>query len=250
MTDDFKYTGRRIAKYRKLRGLTLGQTAAAIGIHRSTLLRWERGDTEKLSMQALSAAAEALGTTVACLTGAEHSLESGACLILTGMPGSGKSTAGVILAKAMGMDFLDTDLLLSRRAVKAGKPGLLQEFIDREGIEAFLDFEQRILLSLKIKDTVTATGGSAVLSSSAMAHLKTLGPVIYLKVSVPELKRRLSNIASRGVVLLPGQTIEELYNIRKPLYEKYADAQIDCTGLTVEQTVDHIIRCVGDRGEI
>lgn len=139
-------------------------------------------------------------------------------VILIGMPSSGKSTLGVLLAKMLGYDFLDTDLLIQRRTGKK-----LQQLLDEDGREAFLAAEEETLLSVRARRTVIATGGSAVYSAAGMAHLKKEGKTVYLKLPFRLIRRRLSNLSTRGVVLAPGQTLEMLFRERCALYEKYAD---------------------------
>lgn len=139
-------------------------------------------------------------------------------VILIGMPSSGKSTLGVLLAKMLGYDFLDTDLVIQKRTGKR-----LQQILDEEGREAFLAAEEEALLSVRVRRTVIATGGSAVYSAAGMHHLKKDGVAVYLKVPFRLIRRRLSNLATRGVVLAPGQTLEMLFRERSALYEKYAD---------------------------
>jgi len=160
-------------------------------------------------------------------------------IVLTGMPGAGKSTAGVILAKTQGMTFIDTDIAIQEREGR-----LLQEIIDTEGPDRFLEIEQDTVLSLRCHDTVIATGGSVVLSSRAMKHLKRDGVVVYLKVSLEEIEQRLSNITTRGIVLHAGQDLPALYSGRAPLYEKYADITIDCSGRDAETVVTTIVNKV------
>lgn len=143
-------------------------------------------------------------------------------LILIGMPGAGKSTVGVVLAKTLAMDFLDCDLVICQ---KTGKT--LQEIIDREGQEAFLALEEDIVSHLTPSRTVIAPGGSVPMEERAMAHLKEIGTVIYLKVSLEELRRRLSNLETRGIAFAPGQTLADLYALRTPVYEKWADLTVE-----------------------
>jgi shikimate kinase len=157
-------------------------------------------------------------------------------IILIGMPGAGKSTVGVLLAKTLGMCFIDTDIVLQERAGR-----LLQEMIRTEGTSAFLITEEKMLLSIHCRNTVIATGGSAVFSHEAMEHLAAGGLVIYLKISYEEMVRRLRNITMRGIVLFEGQGLREMYDLRIPLYEKYADSTIDCSGATPEAIVEMVI---------
>ncbi len=153
-------------------------------------------------------------------------------LILIGMPSAGKSTVGVIVAKNRGMSFVDTDVLLQTQQGR-----LLQNIIDMDGIENFLKIEESTILSLDCENTVIATGGSAILSESAMSHLKRNGIVVYLDIDIETVNKRLLNLKSRGVVLSPGQTLEEVYNKRKPLYTKYADITINCSEFSIDTTI-------------
>ena len=139
-------------------------------------------------------------------------------LILTGMPSAGKSTLGVLVAKALCMDFTDTDLLLQKRLGER-----LQPYIDRCGIEAFLKREAETVLAFAGTGTVVATGGSVVYADAAMARLRASGPVVFLDVPLPELERRLGDAAARGIAMRPGQTLADLFEERRPLYERYAD---------------------------
>ena len=160
-------------------------------------------------------------------------------LTLIGMPGSGKSTVGVLLAKALGFQFLDVDLLIQQR-----EGALLQDILDRRGIEPFLDAEDAAVRSLSCTRTVIAPGGSAVCRAGAIGHLKTLGTVVYLRVSLEELEGRISNMSTRGIALSPGQTLADLYHYRAPLYEKYADVTVDASGQTLEETVAAVLRAL------
>lgn len=157
-------------------------------------------------------------------------------IILIGMPGAGKSTVGVILAKTLGLHFTDTDIVMQEHAGR-----LLQDIIDTEGPDAFKKIEEETILSLACQNTVIATGGSAVFSEKAMEYLKSGGIVIYLKISFEEMVRRLKNITTRGIVLIPGQSLPDMYHQRIPLYEKYADRTIDCSGDDFENIVEKVI---------
>lgn len=157
-------------------------------------------------------------------------------IILIGMPGSGKSTCGVLAAKALLKNFFDTDLLLQNLEGKK-----LQSIIDENGIDYFNEAEEKAILSLDIQGTVIATGGSVVYSERAMEHLKRLGKVIYLHLSYDNMEKRLSNITTRGVVLKKGHTLRDMYNERLELYERYADEVLNCDGLTVEEAVESIV---------
>ncbi|MDP3397061.1 MAG: shikimate kinase [Methanoregula sp.] len=157
-------------------------------------------------------------------------------IILIGMPGAGKSTVGVILAKTTGMNFIDTDIAIQEKSKR-----LLQEIIDTEGPDAFKTIEEETILSLHGHHAVIATGGSAVFSKRAMEHLTRDGVVVYLKISFDEMEKRLRNITTRGIVLTRGETLYEMYNERVPLYEKYAGITIDCEKEDFEMIVKKII---------
>ena len=162
-------------------------------------------------------------------------------LTLIGMPGSGKSTVGVLLAKALGFQFLDVDLLIQRR-----EGALLQEILDRRGIQAFLDAEEAAIRSLNCADTVIAPGGSAVCRPGAMAHLAALGRVVYLRVPLAELERRVGNITTRGIAMAPGQTLADVFARREPLYRKYAGLTVDVPpGQPLEDTVAAVLAGLG-----
>jgi shikimate kinase len=157
-------------------------------------------------------------------------------IILTGMPGAGKSTVGVILAKTLGMNFIDTDIVLQENAGR-----ILQEIINTEGIDAFLKTEESSIVSLECENTIIATGGSVVFSDKSMNYLKKKGIIIYLYISYEELVRRIKNITTRGIVLAADQSLLDLYNQRLPLYEKYADRTIDCSDMDVEKIIENIL---------
>ena len=165
-------------------------------------------------------------------------------ITLIGMPGSGKSTVGVLLAKALGYQFIDTDLVIQQR-----EGLLLQELLDQRGLDAFLDAEEQAVLGLQCDShrTVIAPGGSAVCRERAMEHLRALGRVLYLRVPLPELERRIDNITTRGIAMAPGQTLADLYAYRAPLYERFAGAAVDVAGDTLEQTVAAVLRALGGR---
>ncbi|MBQ9956265.1 MAG: shikimate kinase [Ruminococcus sp.] len=157
-------------------------------------------------------------------------------IILIGMPGVGKSTIGVILAKILGYRFIDTDLIIQE---KEGR--LLKDIIAKEGIDGFLEIENRICSELETEKCVIATGGSAVYGASAMEHFKEIGTVVYLQLDYRKLKYRLGNIRNRGVVIRKGQRLWDLYKERTELYEKYADLVIDENGCGIEKTVNKIL---------
>ena len=157
-------------------------------------------------------------------------------IILIGMPGVGKSTIGVVLAKMLGYQFVDADLVIQE---KEGK--LLHEIIDEVGAEGFIEVENRINSQIEAEHAIIATGGSAVYGVEAMAHLKEIGTVLYLELPYDELECRLSDIKGRGVVLKDGQNLRDLYEERVPLYEKYADITVNENQLNVEQTIEKIM---------
>lgn len=153
------------------------------------------------------------------------------------MPASGKSTVGVILAKVIGYDFIDSDLLIQRKESMR-----LSEIISRKGIDGFLAVENEVNASIKASKCVIATGGSAVYGEEAMKHLREIGAVIYLQVDYSEIHRRLHNIRQRGVVLREGQTLKDLYEERTVLYEKYADLIVREGNGQIEEVAARIIR--------
>ncbi len=154
-------------------------------------------------------------------------------LVLIGMPGVGKSTVGVILAKVLGYQFLDSDLEIQRQ-----EGMLLCEIIEKKGADGFLAVENRVNASLDVHRTVIATGGSVVYGKEAMEHLASIGKIVYLKVSYDILQKRLHDIKGRGVVTKEGQTLADLYKERTPLYEHYADFVVCEDGKNIEQTLE------------
>ena len=157
-------------------------------------------------------------------------------IVLIGMPGVGKSTIGVILAKVLGYSFLDADLLIQEQEGK-----LLREIIEEKGTDGFIEVENRVNASIR---AIIATGGSVVYGKEAMEHLKEIGRVVYLKVSYAILEKRLADIKGRGVVLKKGQTLETLFEERSKLYEQYADIEVSEEGLDVEQTVEKLVEAL------
>lgn len=158
-------------------------------------------------------------------------------IVLIGMPGCGKSTVGVILAKTLGIGFVDTDLVIQQREKR-----LLQNIIDSDGIETFLDYEAEAVKSLQCENCVIATGGSVIFREDAINHLKKNGKVFYLNVPLNEIKKRLDNISTRGVAASKEQTIDDIFNERSFLYNKYADYILDLDGCSAEQTVEKITK--------
>ena len=157
-------------------------------------------------------------------------------IVLIGMPGVGKSTVGVILAKMIGYQFIDADLLIQKQEGK-----LLHEIIAEKGTDGFIEIEERVNASIEASHTIIATGGSVVYGKKAMEHLSRIGTVVYLKVPYDTLEKRLEDIKGRGVVIKEGQTLRTLYDERTPLYEKYADIEISEDDLNVEQTVEKLL---------
>ncbi len=164
-------------------------------------------------------------------------------VVLIGMPGAGKSTVGVLLAKSLGMAFEDTDLLIQQRDGR-----LLQTIIAEDGVQQFLEIEADVVSSLLARDTVIATGGSVIYSERAMRHLKENGLVIYIRIEFEELEKRITNMATRGIAIGSHQSLYSLYCERIPLYEKYADIIIDSSNLSVEETLKRILEALDKRG--
>jgi shikimate kinase len=157
-------------------------------------------------------------------------------IILIGMPGAGKSTLGVLLAKAVNYSFMDTDLIIQNQQGRR-----LYEIINESGIEEFLRIENAALKAVNAKNTVIATGGSAVFGVEAMEHLKADGIVVYIRLSLEEIKKRVRNIKTRGIAMKKGKTLEDVYRERVPLYEKYADIIVDGEGTGIEECVELIV---------
>jgi len=156
-------------------------------------------------------------------------------VVLIGMPGAGKSTVGVLLAKAMKMPFIDTDLLIQER-----HGHFLQELVDMHGFDEFIKIEESVILSLDVKNHIISTGGSVVYSEAAMNHLKASGVVVFLNARLYQLERRLKNMHRRGIAMKGNRTLASLYRERLPLYEKYADISIDCSKKHIETIVSEI----------
>lgn len=160
-------------------------------------------------------------------------------IVLIGMPGAGKSTIGVLLAKSLLMDFVDTDLIIQKKCSSS-----LCDIINTQGIDEFLKIENDVICGEKFENCVIATGGSAVYGKEAMKKLKEQGIAIYLKLTPEELVERIKDIHTRGIAMKEGTTIAELYEERAALYEEYADITIDCNGKTPEQCVDAIAQAI------
>lgn len=160
-------------------------------------------------------------------------------VVLIGMPGAGKSTIGVILAKVLGKDFVDADLVIQKEEGK-----LLSQIIEEKGPDGFLEAEERVNAGLNPGNAVIATGGSVVYGPKAMEHLREIGTVVYLRLSYEAVSSRLRDIKGRGVVLREGQTLYDLYEERTLLYEKYAHITVEEDGLAVEETLEKTLQAL------
>lgn len=161
-------------------------------------------------------------------------------LIFIGMPSSGKSTLGRLLAKELDRPFLDTDDVI--REINGCE---LHEIMDRDGLDAFLEHEVEAICTVNVQDTVIATGGSAVYSPAGMEHLQKIGKIVYVKISYETLEKRVGDPHLRGVVLAPGKTLRDLYEERVPLYEKYADLTLDQPdGETTRESVARLLELI------
>ncbi|MBP3476366.1 MAG: shikimate kinase [Lachnospiraceae bacterium] len=162
-------------------------------------------------------------------------------VILIGMPGAGKSTVGVVLAKRLGYAFLDSDLVIQS---KEGR--LLHEMIADKGVEGFWQIEESVNASIEADRTVIATGGSVIYGSRAMEHFKQIGTIVYLKLSLEAIADRLGDLSERGVTLREGQDLAALYEERIPMYERYADIIMDCENLSIREIVTAIAELTAD----
>lgn len=160
-------------------------------------------------------------------------------IVLIGMPGSGKSTVGVLLAKMLGFDFIDSDLLIQKAEGKR-----LFEILRDKGNGYFSALEDKINAQISCEKTVIATGGSAVYCDTAMKHFKDIGTVVYLKVPLSVLEKRIKNFETRGIMMKPGSTLKDVFEERSPLYEKYADitVEVGCGSLT--KSAEKIIKAI------
>lgn len=163
-------------------------------------------------------------------------------VVFIGMPGVGKSTIGVVIAKRLGYHFIDSDILIQEQENR-----LLKEIIAEEGLEGFIEVEGRVNANIETERAVIATGGSVVYHEGAMKHLKEIGLVVYLKVSYRELENRLGDLRERGVALKEGQTLLDLYRERTALYEKYADVVVEEDGKNIDETIDAVKAAVAGR---
>ncbi|RMF48560.1 MAG: shikimate kinase [Deltaproteobacteria bacterium] len=172
---------------------------------------------------------------------ANQSVARGGNIILIGMPGAGKSTVGVVLAKRLGLGFVDTDLLIQMRTGRR-----LQQIIDEDGLAAFRALEEQTVMEFDVCDAVIATGGSVIYSDKAMRHLAAIGTLVYLDVPLTELEKRLHDMESRGLVIDPGSTLADLYAERTPLYRRWADLRVDESDRNLEEVVDQICHAIED----
>ncbi|HIR92079.1 MAG TPA: shikimate kinase [Candidatus Egerieimonas intestinavium] len=161
-------------------------------------------------------------------------------IILIGMPGVGKSTVGVILAKELGFQFVDSDLLIQRQEKR-----LLKQIIEEDGIDGFIEIENQVNRSIDTHNAVIATGGSVVYGREAMENLGRIGKIVYLRLSYEKLQERLGNLHGRGVIVRKGQTLLDIYKERIPLYEQYADLVIDEEDKNIEETLQTILESLG-----
>ena len=157
-------------------------------------------------------------------------------IILIGMPAAGKSTVGVVVAKRIGYEFVDTDLLIQKQEKR-----LLKEIIAEEGNERFLEIENQVNRDLQVENAVISPGGSVVYCEEAMGHFKAIGTVIYLHATYEDIYNRITNAKNRGVVLKEGQTLKDLYDERVKLFKKYADYTVSEEGLSLEETIDMVL---------
>ncbi|MFP4028117.1 MAG: shikimate kinase [Candidatus Brocadiia bacterium] len=165
-----------------------------------------------------------------------ESLKSADNVVLIGMPAAGKSTIGVILAKALSLDFVDTDVVIQAREERT-----LQQLLEDLDPDGFRKLERRHILSLDCRGTVIATGGSVVYSDDAMSHLSSRGVIVHLDLPLEEIERRIDNLEVRGVVMDPAETLSQLFEERQPLYERYAEVTVQCFGLGHEEIVREIV---------
>jgi len=157
-------------------------------------------------------------------------------IILIGMPGVGKSTLGVLLAKELAKGFVDTDLLIQEQAGKT-----LQDILDGQGYMALREMEEAVLSSMQVSNSVIATGGSAVYSNKAMRSLKERGICIYLRLSLAGVRQRIHNFQSRGIAAASGQSLDHIFAERQPLYEDYADLTIECDNKSIEEVLGELL---------
>ena len=162
-------------------------------------------------------------------------------IVLIGMPGCGKSTLGVVLAKTLNKDFIDVDLMIQAREKKK-----LHRIIEEKGLDYFNRVENDVGMSVSAENAVISTGGSMIFGREAMAHLKSIGTVVYLRLPLDTIKKRIRNFATRGISMKPGETLDDIFAVRSPLYEKYADIAIDCADTTFEENLEKVIKTIED----
>ena len=162
-------------------------------------------------------------------------------IILIGMPSSGKSTLGVLLARELGLKFIDSDILIQESEGKR-----LHEIIKEKGIDGFMETEDRVNSQIEEKRAVIATGGSVIYCERAMEHLRTLGTVVYLRISFEEMCQRLGDYSHRGVIMRHGNALEDMYSERALLYEKYADITVDVSKSEFARTLDKICEAISN----
>lgn len=160
-------------------------------------------------------------------------------IVLIGMPGCGKSTVGVILAKVMGFNFIDSDLLIQEQ-----EKCLLKDIIEKDGLKGLIAIEEQVNSDIHVENSVIATGGSVIYGARAMEHLREIGTVVYIRLNYETIAERLDNIKQRGVVFKEGQSLKSLYEERCPLYEQYAHIIVDAKGLGMEELMDKIVQKV------
>jgi shikimate kinase len=164
-------------------------------------------------------------------------------IVLIGMPGSGKSTTGVLLAKRLSLGFIDTDVLIQTVEKRP-----LQEIVDIDGYMELRRIEARVILGLECRDQVIATGGSAAYSAEAMAHLQETGTIIFLDTGIKTLLSRITDLATRGIARRPDQTFEDLFEERSALYKKYAEMTVQCGGIVQEAVCEKIAASLSQTG--
>lgn len=158
-------------------------------------------------------------------------------IVLIGMPAVGKSTVGVVIAKRLGYEFVDTDLLIQKQEKK-----LLKELIAEHGIDGFLEIENQVNRDLQVEQCVIAPGGSVIYCEEAMEHFREMGTIVYLQASYETICHRIADAKNRGVVLRPGQTLEDVYRERVSLFETYADYIVSEDGCSLEETIDRVLQ--------
>lgn len=160
-------------------------------------------------------------------------------VVLIGMPGSGKSTVGVVLAKRLGLSFVDADLVIQRQTGKR-----LPELIDELGVDGFLQLENQTVAGIEADGAVIAPGGSVIYGQQAMTHLSTIGHIVYLELSLRAIQRRVGPLADRGVALRAGQKLADLYAERAPLYRRWAEITVSCDGVKLRHVVNRVAKAV------